>query len=222
MNTIRGLLRRVGRCFVAGVFAVLPLVITVGIVLWVAAFVSRMIGPGTPVGEALTKVGLRLSADSAAPYVLGWAVVLVLIFALGVLVEAGARRFLGRWFDGAMHRIPLMGGVYGTAKQLVSMLDRKRDSDMSGMRVVYCTLGGESGAVLLALLVSPDRFMINEAPYHAIMVPTAPVPVGGGLVFVPADAVREAPISLDAFMSIYVSMGVTARQFLPSAGAAPG
>ena len=78
------------------------------------------------------------------------------------------------------------------------------------------------GAGVLALLVSPERFCINGMDYHIVIVPTSPVPVGGGLIFVPVDAVKPADVSVEALMSIYVSMGVTAPQFLskPAASAA--
>ena len=45
-------LRRLVRSFLAGVLAVLPVVITVSIVAWAAEFVHRILGPGTPVGAA--------------------------------------------------------------------------------------------------------------------------------------------------------------------------
>jgi uncharacterized membrane protein len=41
--------------------------------------------------------------------------------------------------------------------------------------------------------------------------------MGGSLFFVPVTSVRPANLSVDAFMSIYVSMGVTGPQFLPRA-----
>jgi uncharacterized membrane protein len=82
---------------------------------------------------------------------------------------------------------------------------------------VFCTFGKEGGVGLLALLVSPQRFRINGRDYQVVIVPTAPVPVGGGLLFVPAEAVVPADMSVDGLMSIYVSMGVTAGEFMPTA-----
>lgn len=68
---------------------------------------------------------------------------------------------------------------------------------------------------MLALLVSPERYRINGNDYLIVIVPTAPVPVGGGMLFVPAEIVEPADLSVEGLMSIYVSMGVTASQFLP-------
>jgi len=45
-------------------------------------------------------------------------------------------------------------------------------------------------------------------------VPTAPVPVGGALIFVPQSWVSPAELGIEALTSIYVSMGVTAPEHL--------
>jgi uncharacterized membrane protein len=82
------------------------------------------------------------------------------------------------------------------------------------MSVVFCLFGGESGAMFLALLPTPETFRVGDIDYHAILIPSAPVPVGGSLIFVPAASVKPAGLSVDAFMSIYVSMGVSGPQFL--------
>ena len=44
-----------------------------------------------------------------------------------------------------------------------------------------------------------------------MIVPTAPVPVGGGLFFIPVEMVQPTDVSVEGLMSIYVSMGVSAR-----------
>ena len=64
---------------------------------------------------------------------------------------------------------------------------------------------------------TPKRFQ----PFHGVLVPTAPVPVGGGLLFVPAHWVVPAAVGIEGVTSIYVSMGVTAAQYLGAHGATP-
>jgi len=215
------------QAFLAGVFAVLPLVITVAVVLWVADFVGSFLGPGAVLGQGLEQVGLSVWGDTALAYLIGWVVVLGVIFGLGVLVQTGARRLLQDRVEGAVARLPIIGGVYGTVRQLVAMMEKKDEADLKGMSVIFCSFGADSGAAFLALLPTPERFRVGEIDYHAVLVPSAPFPVGGSLIFVPVDSVRPAELSVDAFMSIYVSMGVTGPQFLahqpPAAGPAePG
>jgi uncharacterized membrane protein len=118
--------------------------------------------------------------------------------------------------DALFARLPFLGGVYGTVRQLVAMVDKREKANLKGMQVVYCRLGGENGALLLALMPTPELFRIGEIDYHAVLIPTAPVPVGGALLFVPAASILPSDLSMDAFMSLYVSMGVTGPQFLQS------
>jgi uncharacterized membrane protein len=140
--------------------------------------------------------------------------VLAFIFGLGLLVEAGARRFLVDRLDRVARRIPVLGSVYGTVRQFAELMDTRDKADLRGMSVVWVLFGGERGAAFLALLPTPERFRIAELDYHAVVIPSAPVPVGGSLIFVPAHSVKPANVSMDGFMSTYVSMGVTGGQFL--------
>lgn len=211
----QALLRRVGSCFLAGVFALLPLVITVAIIIWVTGFLAQFLGPGTLIGDAIRNLGLRFGSDEALAYVVGTLVVLAAVFLVGVLVQAGAKNVLQRLTHAILRRIPIVGSIYGTSQQLVALLDKKDPNQMSGMSVVFCLFGKESGTGFLALLVSPECFRIRDRDYQIVIVPTAPVPIGGGLLFVPTEAIQPANMSVDGLMSIYVSMGITAPQFLP-------
>lgn len=143
------------------------------------------------------------------------------MFVLGVVVEKGARDFIRSRIDAVAGRIPILGGLYGTAKQLVGMMEKKDTADLRGMTVVLCVFGKEMGAAFLALLPTPEVFQFDGVGYHVVIVPSAPVPVGGSLTFVPAKSVRPANMSVDAFMSVYVTMGVSGPQHLPCAPAKP-
>jgi uncharacterized membrane protein len=93
MSQIAGYLwKRVVACFLAGLFAVLPLVVTVGIAIWVTSFVERFIGPETFLGGRLRNLGVGVAGEGAETiaYVIGWFVVLLTIFCLGILLEFGA------------------------------------------------------------------------------------------------------------------------------------
>jgi uncharacterized membrane protein len=215
-KTTRGILRRVARCFVAGVLAILPIVITVAVVAWVGNFVRQLMGPGTLIGAGLRRLGLEFASNETLAYFLGVVIVLAVIFGIGVAVESGARGLIQRLSDMILQRIPLVGSVYGTSKQVVSMLGQKDDAAVKGMKPVFCSFGQEAGAGFLALLVSPARYRMCGRDYHIVIVPTSPVPIGGGLVFVPAEVVQPTDLSVEGLMSIYVSMGISAPQFLKS------
>ena len=150
------------RCFLAGVFAVLPLVITVVAVAWVAGLLGGLLGPDALLGGALRSLGLQFASNTTLAYFLGWVVVLAVIFVLGVLVEIGAKRLIAGSLDALAKRVPVLGGLYGTAKQLVGMMDKEAGADLKGMSVVFCTFGKDTGAAFLALLPTPERFRIGD------------------------------------------------------------
>ena len=72
---------------------------------------------------------------------------------------------------------------------------------------------------MLALQTAAEVLLVDGRRCLAVLVPTAPVPVGGGLLYVPEDWVSPARISIEALTSLYVSMGVTSAQHLPAPAA---
>ncbi|HUG69194.1 MAG TPA: DUF502 domain-containing protein [Pirellulaceae bacterium] len=214
LKTLMVPLRRIATCFLAGVFAILPLVITGAVVIWVTGMVGDFVGDESRLGKLIQALGGKVAPDSTKAYFIGWVVVLGVVFVLGLLVEMGAKRLFSRLVDALVHKIPLIGSIYGTSKQLVGMLDKQDEADLKGMSVVFCTFGASGGCGLLALLVSPERYAINGRDYQIVIVPTAPVPVGGGLLFVPVDCITPAGMPVDGLMSIYISMGISAPEFI--------
>src|ERR1700757_5414640 len=91
-------------------------------------------------------------------------------------------------------------------------MDRKNQGGLKSMSPVWCSFGGEGGATVLGLLPMPKPIAIGGQNYHVVLVPSAPVPVGGALIYVPAAWVKPANIGVEALMSIYVSMGVASPQ----------
>ena len=206
--------QRLTRYFLAGVFAVLPLLITVLAVSWVINFLDGLIGPGTLLGELLSKLGLKFVDNTTVAYMIGWVGVLAAIFVLGFFVESGMRRLFARIMEAVFRRVPLVGKVYDASKQIVDMLDKQGDDKLKGMSVVYCTFGEKGGVGVLALLPTAEKITLNGCDHHVVLVPQSPVPIGGGLLFVPVESVNHVEMSVDTFMSVYVSMGVTVPRMM--------
>jgi uncharacterized membrane protein len=206
------------RTFVAGLLTVLPVVLTVAVIVWVASVVDQFIGPHSAVGRLLVSIGLTVVETKVAAYLIGIVFVLSAIYVLGLLVQAGLQRRLELFVDGLLRRIPLVGSVYDLAHRFVGMLDRKeQQTDLKTMSPVWCFFGGEGGAAVLALLATPERILLGGRPHHVVLVPTAPVPFGGGLFFVPVEWIKAAPFGVEGLTSIYVSMGISAPQYFSAA-----
>lgn len=206
--------RRFTRTFLAGLLAALPLVATVGVFAWLARLIYGWLGPHSLIGGLFVQLGLGISESEWAGYGLGVLITVGSIYALGLLVEAQLQAGLARVVNLVLGRIPLVRNVYDLINRFVDMLGQRDEDGLKSMSAVWVTFGGPGGVKVLALLSSPEPVELDGQPYLAVLVPTAPVPVGGGLLYVPQAAVVPADVGMDAVTSIYVSMGVTSGQHL--------
>jgi uncharacterized membrane protein len=200
---------RIARIFLSGVLVLLPLAVTVAVIAWVVSVLVTYAGPESGFGRILVSVGLTFNDDAIAPYVIGLAFVVAAIFLIGLLVEHRVGRWLGQLFDRLMRRIPVISSVYDLSSRFTSLVDTKGGGDLKGMSPVWCFFGGDKGAAVLALLASPTPVKIGGEDYMGVLVPSAPVPVGGALIYVPSSWIKPADGGVENLMNVYVSMGVT-------------
>lgn len=200
---------RIARIFLSGVLGVLPIAVTVAVISWVVSLLFTYAGPNSGFGRVLVSVGLTINDESLAPYAIGLVLVIGAIFLIGLLVEHEIGGWMGAAFDGLVRRVPVVSSIYDLSKRFTSIVDTKGGSDLKGMSPVWCFFGGEEGAAVLALLASPKPVMIGAQEYMGILVPSAPVPVGGALIYVPRSWIKPADGGVENLMNVYVSMGVT-------------
>jgi uncharacterized membrane protein len=222
---VAAMIRTLLRIFITGALAALPLAATALIFAWAAGFLIRWLGPQSAVGRVLVSIGLGVGASEVVGYAIGVAIVAAVIFGLGLLVEAGLQRSFATMVHALLQRIPVVGTVYDLIKRMVGLLraqDEKGDGTRA-MSAVWCHFGGpqaEGNSVALALLGSDTPVLINGQRCVAVLIPTAPVPVGGGLIYVPEHWITPADMGVEAVTSIYVSMGLTSPQYLQRADSA--
>ncbi len=214
-------LQRFLSTWLAGLLALLPLVLTLALLAWVVRLVHQYMGPGSLLGRALSHFGRPFAEHPLTEYAVGAVLLLAVIFPLGLVVKSRLKAPLLGLFEAAMRRIPVVGSFYNLAHRFVSLLDQKQDADIAAMRPVWCFFGGE-GTAVLGLLPNPEPILMDGQPYLAVLVPTAPVPIGGGLLYVPQAWVRPAQIGVDTLTSIYLSMGIVAPPGLAKAIRAEG
>ncbi len=214
-------MNRIARVFLAGFLTLLPLILTVAVTGWVVSILNQYVGPSSWFGQILVSLGIGVGAQSFAPYVIGLLALLLAIYVLGLLFESRIGDFVSDIMDRALTRIPIIGSVYELSKRFTSIVDTKNGGDLKSMTPVWCFFGGEPGAAVLALLPSAKPVAIGTQEYVGILVPSAPVPVGGALIYVPQSWLRPAEGGVDELMSVYVSMGVTAPTPAPATAALP-
>ncbi len=201
--------------FLAGLFALLPIVITLGIMAWAGGLLKEWLGPESFVGRVLSQLGLRFVTDPTVASVLSWIVVLLAIWLLGALLKSVGKKRIENAFHAAMERIPLVNVLYGPVAQVVDMLQRDSTDKLQGMKVVYCAFGGEAGAGFLGLLASDQVYRFNGQACQIVYVPTSPLPMSGLVVFAAADSVQKVDMKVDDLMKICFSIGVMSSKVIP-------
>ena len=193
--------------WLAGLVVFLPLALTFAVLGWLIGLLNQYAGPGSELGYLFQALGYSVAGNSPMPYLLGTLVLMVLIYLLGLALRLGLKRPLANFLNVTLRRIPLIGSLYDFTNRFVGLLEQKQ-GDIGTMSAVWCFFGGD-GVAVLGLAPRPDPVDIDGRRYFAVLVPTAPVPIGGGLLYVPVEWVKPANMGIDKLTEIYVSMGLT-------------
>jgi len=194
------------RFLFAGLFSVLPLVVTV----WVLkAIFSTLVGTfEAPLTWAFTHVGL-----AKPPF---WVLALAsLVALLGLLMLVGllVGNFVGRqllaWLDDLLVHVPLVKGIYGATKQLMGAIQSGQGGSFKEVVVVEWP---HEGAFTLGFVARRDCAWAipGGETMVAVYVPTAPNPTSGYVIMVDAQRVRPVDLTPDQALTWAVSGGVVA------------
>ena len=134
--------------FIAGLLALLPIALTITIAVWVAQLIHAYAGPDSIIGSLVVVLGLNLSSSDTAAYFIGFLIILICIFGLGLLVESRMRPWIQDGVDWLMMRIPIVSNVYDLSKRFVAIVDRGGEDNFKSMRPVWCFYGGDRKSVV--------------------------------------------------------------------------
>jgi uncharacterized membrane protein len=200
------LIRRFFTPFLTGLVFLAPVLVTLVILNWLAGYLIAALGPDTPVGRLLGQAGMIFTPSPFAAFWAGIGMAALLVWVIGIAVQTRFRPQLEGGLDGLISRIPGLGALYRPLAQFVRMMGSGPGGEMSGMSVVSVSFGAEVEA--LALLTSPRIHDFGQGPRYLILIPTAPVPVGGGMLFVEISRVKPVPsMGVDDLAKLYVTMG---------------
>ena len=133
--------------FLAGLLFLLPIVLTVFIVAWIVNLVRGAIGPGTILGDLLTRGGsylLGLSNEDTLAFWLGVGIALAGIWLLGLIVKTRAKHIIEDHLDRLVTRVPLIRSIYSPVSRVVRLATNRSGApgDLSSMSVVSCRFFG--------------------------------------------------------------------------------
>jgi uncharacterized membrane protein len=201
--------------FVTGLLTLTPIWLVWIVFKFVFALLSDLSRP---------VVDPMLAALAASdPKMLGWlaeawvqtAIALVATLVFVLLVGAMARWVIGqrllRAFEALIDRIPLARTVYGSARQLLDLLQTKPDGTQRVVLIDFPHRDMKSVGFVTRIL-KDER---TGADLAAVYVPTTPNPTSGYLEIVPVAQLTPTTWSIDEAMSFIISGGAVSPEKVP-------
>ena len=207
--------------FVTGLLTLLPIWLTWVVFEFVSGLLSGVSRPWVgPLSARLAHVYPRelgwLDADWVQTAIGLIATVLVILL-VGWLTRRVAGQRVLAWFDALIRRVPLAKTVYGSARQLLDLLQTAPDGARRVVLIEFPHPGMRSVGFVTRIL----REETTGAELAAVYVPTTPNPTGGYLELVPVADLIPTDWSVDEAMTFIISGGAVAPGNIPAARSLP-
>ena len=174
------------RCFLAGIVALLPIG---GTILTIAYLES------TVAGSWLAKQPLYFPGA-------GLLLAAVLIYAVGLIVTTVLGQWIWTRFDQLLDRLPVLGRLYQTLKQLLGVAE----GEDAIFRQVVLVPARDTDAAEIGL-VTHETVDATGKKQRVVFVPSAPTPTTGRLLIVDESLLVPLNISASDAMKALVSLG---------------
>jgi uncharacterized membrane protein len=201
--------------FITGLLTLTPIWLVWIVFKFVFALLSDL---SRPLVEPVTA-----SAAAAYPGPLGWLAApwvqtaIALVFTLGFVLAVGAlaRRVIGqrllRVVEAVVARVPLARTIYGSARQLLDLLQTKPDGTQRVVLIDFPHRDMKSVGFVTRVL-KDER---TGADLAAVYVPTTPNPTSGYLEIVPVAQLTPTSWTVDEAMSFIISGGAVSPERVP-------
>jgi uncharacterized membrane protein len=205
---------RLGHNFLTGLFLLLP----IGLTLYVVSVLLDLMGTFIQPALELGLTWLWTYAKQPVPdFTVGLYRQLVVISSavamIGVLIVVGylSKRLFGkllsRWFATILERIPGLGSLYGTIRQMVDALSgRNKDT----FRRVVMVEFPRPGMWTIAFVTHEKPTVFSEAIGKQVVnvfIPAAPAPTTGVILHLSPEEVRETKLTVGEAIGLLMSFG---------------
>ena len=189
----------IGKLFLKGLAVVIPVVLTIAILWWLAVGAERLMGTflSTVLPRGWYVPGMGLASGIA------------LVFLTGLLSHVLIFQKVFFWGEDVLNRLPLVKTIYTAIKDFIGYLNPQNKSAIK--KVVMVQLPGQ----VFQLIGFVTREQFDDLPF----TPTAEDPVavylpmsyqiGGYTLFLPRSALTPLDMTFEAAMRLVITAGVT-------------
>jgi len=194
--------RRLARTFLSGLFVLLPIMVTLAIVMWIIGVAETVLGGF---------IRVLLPSNLYLPG-MGLVVSLLVIFLVGVLMQAIFFRELISWLEEQLERIPLIKTVYSAVKDLTGFFSRAGSNQKRFGQVVQVQMPGLPirmlGFVTLEDLKSVGLEASSGEETVAVYLPMS-YQIGGYTVLLPRSYLTPVDMGMEEAMRFLITAGMS-------------
>jgi len=198
----------VRKWFLTGLLAVAPVGITVALITVIVSFADNLVIHLLPQGyEPAVLFGHEVPG-------LGLITTLLTVTIIGALVSNFFGRYFIRIWDNMVGRVPVISGVYGAVKQVLTSVLSEQGS--SFREVVYIEFP-QPGQYIMGFVIGPvDHFPSEilekqKEPMISVFIPMVPMPTSGYLIALPESKLIKTNIAVEEGLKLTVTLGLVKK-----------
>lgn len=191
-----GLSKKLMRQFLAGLFVIVPIGITVLILVWIFNAIDSILQPV-----------IQLIVGHPVPGI-GFGVTVVLIYLVGVMASNIGGSRLIHYGESLLSKVPIIGRLYKSIEQIMESFS---SSGKSGLMQVVLVEFPRKGMWTIGFITSESPVQPGETHLN-IFIPTSPNPTSGFLQIASEDEVIRTDIPVDDALKMIISAGKVSPQ----------
>jgi uncharacterized membrane protein len=189
--------------FFTGVVIIAPAAITVWATLWFISLFDSFVKPLMPSGY---------NPDEYLPFKVpgtGLVLSLIIITLVGALAANLVGRTLIGWWDGLLHRTPVVRSVYKGTKQIFETIFSEKGTSFRNVCLVeWPRRDAWSIAFISRELDGSEVGLAKGRAMYAVYVSTTPNPTSGYVFFADKADVKILSMSVEDGLKLVISMGL--------------
>lgn len=190
------------RYLLAGLLVLVP----IGITIWVLHFLI------TSLDQTILLLPSPWRPTWHGELIPGFGIILAfcMLLVTGVIASnVFGKQFVKAW-DNLVNRIPVVGGIYKSVKQLSDPVLSENGQAFSKAVLIEFPHPGYHSIAFLTNNVEGELASKLGDGHVAVYIPTTPNPTGGYMLLVPKSRLQPLDMSVDQALKYIISMGVAA------------
>lgn len=187
-------MKKIGNLFLQGLLAVLPILATLSILYWLGAYTEAFLG-------GVLKIVLPESWYSPG---MGLLTGVIVIFIVGLLVDAYLFRRFGEFTEGVMLRIPVVKTIYNGVRDIAHFLSPSQERK-EGKTAVLVRLTDE--VRVIGFVTGSNVPYKAEEESVAVYMPMS-YQIGGYTVYIPKSRIEPLNMPIEEAMRMVLTAGM--------------